>query len=861
MLFIQVLRHLIAINVTINHKEVLIKTIKNAEKQASVQERLNFLTQCRRNNLIPNFIKSSVRATEKIFRNSRTFERRRDNFHRELLNEAIQATHRTKAFLHREAARLSTQRSYFGCSLTRWVEYQAHSIFRETAATCHQRLKNKFAALINCMKEQTDQPRQHQPERLKNLSDVTPSGELANLLEKGPKFALSQTITEKTLRDVEIGIEKALNAIRWKEFWSQRTPTAPAANSFPFLPPRGNQAPKAGPSSELDFSLLKKRVLSTYKNHKSGCPNHTKEQRTGLKMLKKNDDVIVKASDKCKGIVILNKSDYIEKATAITSEYEEVDKNPTSRIEAETKRIIKETLDGKLEDSQIQALLPQNSRTAELYGLPKDHKPGVPLRPIVSACGDPLDKISQLLEKILGQLLQFIPAHLSSTDEYLRRLSDAYPGRSLPPGTILFSVDVTNLYGNIPYEEATDSARRLLEAHHEDINMFGLEVPDVIHLLKHCLSNNFLRFGDRYYRQTRGIAMGSRVAPPLAIIFMGSLEELYNDNAAQKPDLYMRYIDDILGVWTHGSASLREYFSHINAAHPTIKFTIESTEETSSIPFLDTKITIKPAGNYTTELYIKPMSAGVILHADSAQPWQTKRAVLHSQIRRAIKISSDSDSCQRSIDKVKQLFLNNGYSMKTINTAIDRCRSSARQDKRKKKTSVTRLVLPFIDDQLAKAVQAVIRGSGQPDVSVTWTNQNTIKRQLVRSALKTPPCPGGSRCHSCAAGLQGRCHSSGVVYQLTCELCHKIYIGETGRPVRLRYNEHLRDAKNQRQDSPWGDHFRREHPRCRPEPKHIAATILQVCNSDSRDRKIAEALWIRRHHPELNNNIAAWTVL
>ena len=35
MLFIRVLRHLIAINVTINHKEVLIKTIKNAEKQAT----------------------------------------------------------------------------------------------------------------------------------------------------------------------------------------------------------------------------------------------------------------------------------------------------------------------------------------------------------------------------------------------------------------------------------------------------------------------------------------------------------------------------------------------------------------------------------------------------------------------------------------------------------------------------------------------------------------------------------------------------------------------------------------------------------------------------------------------------------
>ena len=94
MLFIQVLRHLIAVTVTFNHKEVLIKTIKNAEKQATTQERLNFLIQCRRNYLTPNFIKNSLRSTEQIFSPSRSFEKRRNAFCRNLLNEAIQATHR-----------------------------------------------------------------------------------------------------------------------------------------------------------------------------------------------------------------------------------------------------------------------------------------------------------------------------------------------------------------------------------------------------------------------------------------------------------------------------------------------------------------------------------------------------------------------------------------------------------------------------------------------------------------------------------------------------------------------------------------------------------------------------------------------
>ena len=155
---------------------------------------------------------------------------------------------------------------------------------------------------------------------------------------------------------------------------------------------------------------------------------------------------------------------------------------------------------------------------------------------------------------------------------------------------------------------------------------------DITIQVGNILSNNYLRFGDRYFRQTTGIAMGSRVAPPLAIIFMDSLERQFNNTAAHKPDIYMRYIDDVLGVWTNGSDNLRLYLQHINNAHPSIRFTIETTEDGGSIPFLDTKLTVEPTGRYTTELYIKPLSAGIIMHANSAQPWKAKRAVLYSQI-------------------------------------------------------------------------------------------------------------------------------------------------------------------------------------------------------------------------------------
>ena len=203
---------------------------------------------------------------------------------------------------------------------------------------------------------------------------------------------------------------------------------------------------------ELAMRQVKRRILATYKNHRSPDPNYSHAQLSSLKDLAKNDDVVIKRSDKCKGLVILNTSDYVSKMQDITQQYEEVPKNPTPKLEASTKRAIHDTLDGKLEESTVKSILPHCSRTAELYGLPKDHKADIPLRPIVSACDDPIDMLTWVLERVINQLLPFVPAHLKNTTQFLDKVREKYP-EGFEPGTILFSVDVLNLYGNIPVED------------------------------------------------------------------------------------------------------------------------------------------------------------------------------------------------------------------------------------------------------------------------------------------------------------------------------------------------------------------------------------------------------------------------
>ena len=423
----------------------------------------------------------------------------------------------------------------------------------------------------------------------------------------------------------------------------------------------------------------------------------------------------------------------------------------------------------------IKAIIPHCSRTAELYGVPKDHKRDISLRPIVSACYDPVDKLTWLLEKVVNQLLPHVPAHLKSTSHFLDQLSEQYP-RGFQQGIILFSIDVVNLYGNIPIMEAIDSAISLLDHHKERIETFGLELADICKLLEHCLTNNFVRFGESYFRQTEGIAMGSRVAPPLAIVFMHALETMFLASPRLQPSLYLRYIDDVFSVWTHDKATLLEYFNFLNSIHPTIQFTIEHTADTGMLAFLDTKITISGTGAYTSELYVKPMSAPVIIHFQSALPMSTKKNTVRSQMLRAVRVSSPGLPRARNLKIIEDLFIKNGYPshlVARLKNEVLRRNTGGRREPDRSGPAPVYLTLPFVGDDLCRRTEGIVRGS-QLNLRTAWKGGPSLKSKLVRSAYLPVPCPGAGRhCNCCEEGLRGKCHTKNVVYRMDCTLCTK----------------------------------------------------------------------------------------
>ena len=86
------------------------------------------------------------------------------------------------------------------------------------------------------------------------------------------------------------------------------------------------------------------------------------------------------------------------------------------------------------------------------------------------------------------------------------------------------------------------------------------------------------------------------------------------------------------------------------------------------------------------------------------------------------------------------------------------------------------------------------------------------------------------------------------------------YVGETKRPIRLRFNEHFRDINNKKDDTPMGDHFSKTHPDVGLTPSPIEAKALYRAR-DHQDRKIAESIFIRDRRPKLNSNVSSWLIM
>ena len=120
------------------------------------------------------------------------------------------------------------------------------------------------------------------------------------------------------------------------------------------------------------------------------------------------------------------------------------------------------------------------------------------------------------------------------------------------------TVDVKSLYTCIPYKVGIQACTEALRKTKES-NPNQPDTETLIKSLEIFLEYNTFEFDGKCYIQLQGTAMGTKLAPAYANIFMGKLKQSALSAAPLEPSYYRCYIDDILILWPHSENDLNAF--------------------------------------------------------------------------------------------------------------------------------------------------------------------------------------------------------------------------------------------------------------------------------------------------------------
>jgi hypothetical protein len=702
-----------------------------------------------------------------------------------------------------------------------------------------------------------------------NLSDTILSTSDLLLLNKGLGFAPSHFRTNwQLLNDDILRFERKLQLFYHFENTGDRGDSMPHTDSL--FKPKSDWWPRKLNGHITKFtSLLKQEMASLM----STLPkvNLSQQEIDSLKKLKNNSDIIIKPADKGGGICVLNTQDYLTKVNTMlndTNVYMPQVDHDTDGVKSKADDIISLLHQaGYLEEDQLIYLTNFDARCPIFYGLPKIHKKGIPLRPIVSQTNGPTMMINALVDKYLTVAEKAIPDLFQDTTAFLNLIEKH---KSVPPNTLLVTMDVSSLYTNIPHEEGINFVAK---AYQETLHLWDSQAPqlrpipteDLKILMQFILKNCTFEFNGAYFKQLYGTTMGAKFSVKFANIYMHQwfLHYLPGFNG-RKFDFIGRLIDDVFTLWPYSRQELDDLISYMNNAHGSIRFEAEISN--NEVHFLDTVVSIENDILHTS-VYTKPTDKKQYLHFTSNHPLHVKKAIPYSQGIRFRRNTDRDEVLNIQLKTLENWFVNRNYPRKLVSSQLNRVKLldrtqtlvyKSKETKKNKFEQVLRgraflplitsfhlnLQFPKFKDTLRRLWQNLVDSSkenfdtfNKEYPMVVFKRGKTLRSALVSSTFKTKvhtnlnnpdanstlealesllqenseasvsPCNArGCRCCSaltlgsscfgwaskCSYDIVGKfnCNSKNIIYVISCEFCHKQYVGQTNQSLKNRLNNH-----------------------------------------------------------------------
>ena len=151
---------------------------------------------------------------------------------------------------------------------------------------------------------------------------------------------------------------------------------------------------------------------------------------------------------------------------------------------------------------------------SKFYGLPKIHKPGIPLRSIVSSTGTATYNTAKELARILKPLVGSSIHHVQNTRDFVEQIKEI----RLKQRECIISYDVAALFTSVPIQPVINIIKEKIARDTELHKRTSMNINHITTLLEFCLTSTSFVFQGQYYQQMEGAAMGSH-SVPLWLIF------------------------------------------------------------------------------------------------------------------------------------------------------------------------------------------------------------------------------------------------------------------------------------------------------------------------------------------------------
>ena len=161
-------------------------------------------------------------------------------------------------------------------------------------------------------------------------------------------------------------------------------------------------------------------------------------------------------------MVVMDREDYNRKAEVILHQpaYKPILADPTNKYKNKLISLLKSIkTEGGIDESIYKRLYPTGAGSPKFYGLPKVHKVGTPLRPIISSIRAVTYTTAKELSRILKLLVGKSPHHIHNNQDFIEHLK----GIQIGPDEIMVSYDVKALFTYVPIQPALNIIEKFLK--------------------------------------------------------------------------------------------------------------------------------------------------------------------------------------------------------------------------------------------------------------------------------------------------------------------------------------------------------------------------------------------------------------